>query len=332
MAALNDKRLGLLYCYFVLYKYSSSSRRLKQEEVANYLLHDYNLELERKAVGRALNLLSDPEEFGEEFGVERDNGYYVKKRLFSDSQLRMLTDIVLSSSYISAEEAKDMIASFAKLGSADFKSRVKNTSFVGSFNRTQNSDISEKLDMLDEAIRNEKTIKFNYTKYNHEGKRVKTSEQTVSPYQLIVKNQRYYLFAHNERWNDDSFYHIDRMTNLEFADAPYTDSTRSPMFRGGIDYEKLSRCLPYPFADKLVGAEFTIPKGVDMENEVYESFGNMARFTEQNGLMHVNVQVSYEAMKHWALNFLDKVEVIKPTELRAELRDIISGANKRYND
>lgn len=328
MATLDEKRLGLIYSLMILYNYSDADNRLTQDKVREYLEKDYGFESERKAVGRALNLLAEVEAFG----VVNDRGYYIEKRLFTDAQLRMLTDIVLSSSYISKNNAKEIIESLKKLGSAKFKSRIRNTCFVEKWNRTENDDLYIKLDIIDSAIDKGRTIKFTYTKFNYKGERVVTSNPVVSPYQLIVKNQRYYLFSHNETHNDFVFYHIDRMIDLEFSDVPYTDIRQTEQFRGGIDYDKISMCLPYPFGDKMVKVEFTIPAGYDMENEVYASFGKNADFTRKGDKRYVRVLVSRGAMKHWALNYLDKVEIIKPEDLRDEMKGIVSAAYTKYNN
>ena len=46
----------------------------------------------------------------------------------------------------------------------------------------------------------------------------KSSEQTVSPYQMILHNQKYYLMARSERWGDITFHRLDRITNIKILD------------------------------------------------------------------------------------------------------------------
>ena len=54
MNSLEPKKLALLRILQILHKYSDCDHPLKQEDIAKYLLNDYGIAVERKAIGRKL--------------------------------------------------------------------------------------------------------------------------------------------------------------------------------------------------------------------------------------------------------------------------------------
>ena len=110
MNSLEPKKLALLRILQILEKYSDSEHPLTQKEIAKYLEDDYGITIERKAVSRNLTLLKDA---GYEIGTAKREGFYLDEttREFTDSELRLLIDGVLSSKYIPARYSKEIIDS-----------------------------------------------------------------------------------------------------------------------------------------------------------------------------------------------------------------------------
>ncbi len=72
----------------------------------------------------------------------------------------------------------------------------------------------------------------------------------MSPYQMVLSNQRYYLMALSEKWKNMAFHKLDRITNMEILDIPATPIRSVPGYEKGIDYKELSTGLLYLFTDK----------------------------------------------------------------------------------
>jgi hypothetical protein len=51
---------------------------------------------------------------------------------------------------------------------------------------------------------------------------------------------------------------------------------------------------------------------------------------EQNGLLHITVQVHPTSMQHWALQYGRYVTVLSPESLRSELAEIAADLAARY--
>lgn len=102
----------------------------------------------------------------------------------------------------------------------------------------------------------------------------KTSEHTVSPYQFILRNQRYYLMAYNEKWQNMGFYRLDRITDMRMTRKPATAIRSVKGYESGIDYRAIATSLPYMFTDKPEYVEFMADAGII--DQIVDWFGDNA--------------------------------------------------------
>lgn len=133
-----------------------------------------------------------------------------------------MIDGVLSSRYINARHSKDLIEKLCKLSNERFKSNVKNIYSVNEWSKSKSVDLFYNIDVIDEAIEKNRQITFDYNKYGIDKKLHKSASHTVSPYQLILHNQRYFLMAYNEKWGNIGYYRMDRITNICLTDTSLT--------------------------------------------------------------------------------------------------------------
>ena len=324
MNALEPKKLALLRILQILEKYSDYDHPLKQEDIARYLSRDYGIEIERKAIGRNVSLLK-------EAGIDIEctkQGSYLAFREFDDSELRLLIDGVLASKYITAAHSKQIIEKLCSLSSVYFRSHVKNVYSVDQWSKTDNSQLFLNISIIDEAIENDKQITFNYNRYGADKKLHKTAQHKVSPYQLVLHNQHYYLMAHSERWNNIGYYRLDRITEMAITQDAATQLRSIEGYENGINYREISSSMPYMFSDKIESVEFLAEKwAVDA---VVDWFGTNARIVPLEGKYKVTINVSPMAMEYWAMQYLNAVEIISPQSLRDKIKENLANAVKKY--
>ena len=66
-------------------------------------------------------------------------------------------------------------------------------------------------------------------------------------------------------------------------------------------------------------------------NDVVDAFGTGVTITEKpDRMMRVSVRADMESVLHWAMQFVDKVEIISPKVLREKMTGILKDALKRY--
>lgn len=326
MDNLEPKKLALLRVLQILKEYTDFDHRLKQEEIADLLNKDYGIILERKAVSRNISLLKEAG-----YDIESTKtGAYLATTDFEDAQLRMLIDSVLSSKHITAKHSKELIEKLCGMSNRYFRSHIKNVFSVNDWSKTDNQALFYNIEIIDEAIESGKQIKFDYNKYGADKKLHRTMTHYVSPYQLILHNQRYYLMSRNDFWKSLAYYRLDRITKITITDKPLTPITELPGFERGIDYKVLASSLPYMYTDKVTDVEFIAD--VNAIDQIVDWFGmdiKIAKIDEEK--VHVTVKVSPMAMEHWAAQYMTCVEVIKPVELREKIKENLKNAINKYN-
>ncbi|MBQ3869520.1 MAG: WYL domain-containing protein, partial [Clostridia bacterium] len=236
MDSLENKKLALLRIYQILYKYSDCDHPLKQEHLIRLLDNEYGIPLERKAVGRNLALLKDAG-----FDIEWNrSGSWLAGREFTDAELRVLIDGVLSSKYISERYSKDLINKLCNLSNKYFKSHVRHIYTVGDWDKSENQQLFYNIELIDDAIERGNQIRFDYNKYGIDKKMHKTKTHHASPYQLVLHNQRYYLMALEDYWKNIAFYRVDRITNMTVTEENAVPITTVEGYRDGINYKELA--------------------------------------------------------------------------------------------
>ena len=327
MDSLEPKKLALLRILQIFKKYSDFDHPLKQEDIARLLDEDYGIVIERKAISRNVALLKDAG-----FEIESSHaGSYLDERDFTDSELRLLIDGVLSSKYITARYSKELIGKLCALSSVYFRSHVKHIHSVGEWDKTENKALFYNIELVDEAIEQKKQIRFDYNKYGVDKKMHKTHTHTVTPYQLVLHNQRYYLMCKSERWHNMGFYRLDRITGMSITEDKATPITQVKGYERGINYKELSTALPYMYTDKperidLVAAEYIVDQIIDW-------FGKDITITkcpDDETKVRVSLIASPMAMEHWAMQYTPHVEVIAPASLRKTIKENVAVAAKMY--
>ena len=325
MDNLEPKKLALIRILQIFEKYSDYDHPLTQEDIARHLEQEYGIAIERKAISRNISLLK-------EAGIDiesRRAGSYLDGRRFEDSELRMLIDGVLCSKYITAKHSADLIDRLCGLSNQYFRSHVKNIYSVNEWCKTENQALFYNIEIIDDAIEQGKQITFDYNKYGLDKKLHKSAFHTASPYQLLLHNQRYYLMARNEYWKDVVFYRLDRITNIRLTDQPLTPLQTVKGYEAGVDYKELATGLPYMFNDKPQPVEM-IAEGYIID-QVIDWFGTDIRLQQQDdGKVRVSLKASLQAMEHWAMQYINHVEVIAPVELREKIRENLKKAQEKY--
>lgn len=327
MAGLVPKKMALLRIWQILLKYSDYDHPLTQEDIIRHLANEYGIEIERKAVGKNIADLRDS---GIDIGSCRE-GSYIEKREFEDSELKLLIDGVLQSKHITARHSKDLIEKLCGLSNKYFRSHVKNVYSVNDWSKTENQSLFYNIDVVDEAIESGKQVQYDYNKYGVDGKLHRSSFQRVSPYQLILHNQRYYLMGYSDYWGNMAFHRLDHISNMRIYDKPLTPITSIKGYERGLDFRQIASTMPYMYTDAPERIEFIADEYI--VDQIVDWFGKDIRMTKLPDCekkVKVELLASPNAMEHWALQYLNHVEITKPESLRERIKESLVKGIAKY--
>lgn len=324
MSNFEPKKLALLRILDILKYYSDFNHPLTQEDILNYLDKDYGIVIERKAVSRNLSLLK---EAGINI-ISNKKGTYFNDQLISDSELHLLIDSILGSKHISETQSKSLINRISSLSNKYFKKHIKNIHSLEQRGKTHNELIFKNIEVIDEAIEKNRQIKYVYNKYALDKKLHKSADHIVSPYQLLLHNQRYYLMGRDEKWKNIAFHRVDKITNIEVINTPIVDIRSISGYENGIDYKELTNQMPYfNSTERPVKIEFFAEEGII--DQIVDWFGDDVKFTLEDDKIKVSLIANPVSTTYWLLQYIQYIEVIGPKKVKDKVVEILKESYKR---
>ena len=324
MSNFEPKKLALLRILDVLKYYSNYDHPLTHEKIIKYLEKDYGITLERKSVSRNISLLKEAG-----INIESDKrGSYFYGQLLSDSELHLIIDSILASIHISEAQSKSLINRVASISNKYFKKHIKNIYSLGQRNKTHNEQLFKNIETIDEAIEKNKQITYTYNKYGLDKKLHKSANHKISPYQLLLHNQKYYLMGRDERWKNLAYHRVDKITNIEIINESLIDIRTIKGYEHGIDYKELATQMPYfnsTFRPEII--EFYCDEGI--VDQIVDWFGEDVLFNEENNKIKVTIKSNPISTIYWLLQYIQYVEVIGPVSLKNRILKILKEGYQR---
>jgi len=286
------------------------------------------MECDRRSVKNNVESLK---EMGYEISME--DGYYLMEREFDDAELRMLIDSVLFSKSLTQKQAKSLIDKLRAQGNRYFSAKVAHVSNLPEMQHGDNK-LMYALDKINDAIAEKKKISFIYNSYGKDFKLhpKKETAYIVNPYELVANNGRFYLICNSDNHYDLAHYRLDKMTRVEILEEKVRPKKEIREFADGYSLPKHMAEHIYMFSGASVRVKLLVPDG--WMNELIDWFGKDFRIqpSSKEGMMEVVVQCNEKAMRYWALQYGQYVEVLEPEGLREKVRDAVTKMYEKYND
>lgn len=215
-------KLKTLLIYNILEKYSDEEHPLSTTDLIS-MLEEKGVKCERKSIYADIAALND-------IGCDiitvtsPKRGFFMASRTFEIPEVMLLIDAVSSAGFITPKKTASLIEKLETLVSVEQAKTMKSQVYVDtSCAKCDNEEIYIIIDRLNNAIADEKKVKFVYRRRSVDVQnRKKHTEKTftVSPYALIWKDDHYYLVCNNQKYDNLMNLRIDRMKKLEILDEP----------------------------------------------------------------------------------------------------------------
>lgn len=351
MSTLSHEKKGrLLMLLRVLEEHSNVDKGLTQQQIISYLKDEYDVEVERKAIADDITLLMEicemfPKKFDFEIESSRSGGVAMVSRKFDDSELQLLIDSVIANRNIPEKQAKELCNRIASLSSESFSSNVTKVSIVKDIVRIKVQSLFLNIDKLSEAIQKKQKVRIEYGKFGEDMKLHYHSTYEMSPYRLVLHNQKYYVIGFREDVNNMSATRIDHIMDAILIPPPkkassddaslYKDVKTIKGHENGFDINKVAS-LPYLFFGEMERVVFYIDGR--LLDDCIEWFGKNASITKLSDKEKSAVKGSYEykieinstltAMEYWLMQYIKQVKVISPPELKDRIKTNLNNALK----
>ena len=318
----------------ILRNYSDMEHHLTQQEIMRKLKSDYGIEkIDRRSVKANVISLRD---MGYEIGgLEEDDtdndGYYLEEREFEDEELRILIDSVLFSKTLSDSAAKKLIEKLKGFGNIYFDAKVSHVKPTPLLHRTDNKSVLYNVSAINEAMDKKKKITFRYNRYGIDFKmHDQGKDYIMNPYQMVASNGHYYLLGNIDKYDNVTYYRIDKMTNVEILDEKVKPQKDVKGIDGHLDLPRhMAEHIYMLYGDSVTAS---IKTDAGMMDALVDWFGKDFRIVESIGdEIIISVKCNERALKYWALQYGPHVEVIAPESLRRDIAEMIDDMSKKYH-
>ena len=325
-----DKKIAMYYILEILKEYSDRNHLLKQVDIIKKLHNIYMIDIERKTIASTLDVLA---ELGYDI-YKGPNGVCLDERDFDETEIKFLIDAIYSSKVITGEQAKNLAvkvcSSLSKYQKKDYSYIYKSTEI----SRTTSKEFFYNIDVITEAIKSNKKIKFNYLIYNNKGKLIERRDgykYTVSPYYLVNNFGKYYLICNIDKYEDHLNFRLDYISNIEITDEDIKPIDNVKTLGKNFNINKHINDHVYMFGGTIITAKVLIKKDY-ATTYVYDWFGKNATLKYENDKLYAYIKTDDRAFKYWALQYSEEFKVIEPQYLREQLLEHAKEMIKDYEE
>ena len=324
-----EKTLLDIYILEILEKYASKDKPMLQatliEKLADY---PYEIEVARNTLSTYLKKLRDDDR------IRGKRGVY-KPGLFDDHELRLLIDGVLFGQHIPKEIATELINKLKGMSELGLKNRVRHVHYLPSMPRTENKNLYEIIDKIDEAIQANRKIRVKRCNYNSEKKLEEIdAEYILDPYYLVTEKSRYYLICQmkkNGKLEKGLInLRVDRILDVEILyNIPAMDIRKIEKYRNGFQLDEYMREHLYMVSGETVNVTMKLLKKNigDFIDWYGKDFMVVKREPEE---ITIRVSVNDSALIYWALQYGKIATIISPESVKMKLQKEVQLLSDKY--
>ena len=329
-ADLDATRTRILELFELLVSVAAVGGHIGMKELKEWLDNRLELgEFDRRTIYRDLFLINSITNLSVEY---KKNLKAYRVSLFeklSEPELSIIVNAIISARFNTEQETQAMadklylLAGYAKMssGTHQIKDRIK----LGS-----GADTLDKIETIQNAIKNNMKILFDYRKYTLNKKfEIVRTDCRVSPYKILWQNDRLYLVGNYEN-NDFSHYRIERICNLR--ELRERRKPISDIIGYGRQFDEAEYLRKAVGLSRGNAAQVIIKFQNECIGEVFDSLGKNVQIRDNHDgtFLLCDDVTKNKKFTRWLLGFGALAEVIKPKELRDEVAGALSRAGAIY--
>lgn len=325
-----EKKSALICILKILEEYTDEEHYLTQTEISELIEKIYDFRLERKSISTYISILEDLE-----FDIVRDKkkGVALFSRALDASEIRFINDAIFSSKSITGKQAQKISEKLNKLLS---KYQRKNYNYIHKsteISRSSNEDIFFNIEEIEEAIKKNLKISFQYLTYDNDGKRCFRKNgyrYRVSPYYMVNNFGKYYLICnYNPKYHPIQIFRIDYMENIQIEE----ETPLLPLKTlEGMDKFNISEYLNehiYLFSNDVIEAIIEISKP-DFITQIEEWFGKKAKIYKKDDKLCARIKCDEGSLLYWLLQYGSEITLISPSSLIDKLKEHLINQIEKY--
>ncbi len=310
---MQTSKLKTLFIYKFLEEYSDENNPISTTELIK-MLSDKGLKCERKSIYADIEALK-------EIGCDilsvtsPKRGFFMASRKFELPEVRLLIDAVTSAGFITPNKTKALVEKLESLVSSYQAKSLTSQVYCESENKCDNEEIYYVIDTLDDAISQNKKVRFIYKRRNIDKQNKKsytTKTFNVSPYALIWKEDHYYLICNNSKYDNLMNLRLDRMSKIEILDENRRDVSEVSEYKDGFNTADYSSKMFNMFSGET--CEVSLLCNLDIREEIMDRFGSkipLVAVDYDHFETKIDAAIS-DGLVSWIMQYGSKIKVLSP--------------------
>lgn len=320
---MEEKKTSILAVLKELEEHSDQAHPITRVELIDLLEKEYHMSLDRRTLYKNIEMLND---FGYEISDYNDNkkGYYLKERLFENSEVLLLCNAVHASHFIPEKASNELIDKLLSTQSKYKRKEYFKNVYLPNNKKKDNKQFLENIEKISKAISERKVIEFNYTHYDINKKLVNTRKEPYyrSPYYLVVNGDRAYMVGMGKNHDTLSHFRVDRIRDIKLVDEPYIK------FPKNVDAYEYAKNKIYMYSGDESDVLLKCKK--EFLDIIIDTFGKNIKLIKDNDDILVSTKCGKEDVVKFALQYVESIELLEPQYLREEVRKVLLDASNRY--
>ncbi len=328
----NTNNLRFLMLKEILVKYSDDDHPINASKIVDILKEKYGMKCDRKTIYRDIKTLVH---FGFDVNKYRDErkGVYLGEREYELVEIRMLIDAILTAKFITPKKTQKLIRKLYNELSIYQIDSFNNQVYIDNATKFDNEEIYYSVDKINEAILKNNKIQFVYRHKILRNNRIvinKGKKFKVSPYALIWSDDRYYMVANNDKYDNLSNYRLDRMSKVEICYETARTFKEVSDYKHEFDVSDYVKKNINMFPGEKEHIQLVCCN--DFLEILYDKFGKdiiCKKSDETEITVDLDVYIS-EALIDWLVSNACAVKVKSPNYLIERIKQKISQINSIY--
>lgn len=327
--ATNVSKLKLLWLLRILFEETDEETGLTMPQIVEKLA-EHGVSAERKAVYRDIEALR---EFGLDIAVYRRAPvqYALASRQFTLAELRLLSDAVQSSRFLTEERCEGLLRSIGELTSRRHAVELERRVHVEGRIGMQGEGVFANVDRISEAMRRGMKVEFSYgkrdasktMKLRRDGRRY-----VATPVRLVYSDGCYYLVTYNDEHRDFTTYRVDRMAELDVSQEAASRNEAIATFDADV-YEKRAFGM---YGGRPVAV--TLSVDASAMDGVVDRFGEgVESYDRGDGTARVHATVMESPVFFgWVAQFAGAVRIVSPRSLADRFAEYLEGIARAHRE
>lgn len=243
-------------------------------------------------------------------GISIMENYKMDRTLFTNAEIQDILAGLRSLDSVNGTNRYSKLMEKLLIGSSDFM--VGNQSVLIDLSSWYKGSLAPKIEIIRDAIDRRRELEFIYYSPNGE------SVRCIEPYYLIFRWSSWYVWGWCKTRDDFRLFKLNRMDRLKMSELVFAkrqttipDLSNEMIFSGGIQVKALFE--------------------PECKWRLVEEFGSSSFKIQEDGrLLFYADYTNKENLVTWLMSFRDKVELLEPEEIRAEIIASIESMRRKY--